>query len=98
MVMSFSSDFEDAAKFFTMPRSSSSTSKSHLNFPGHCSSPDTTDRAYRIQTRCFDGLGPGGHRPDFENRGEVGEVIAELEDEEVERRSLDNRAGFEAES
>ena len=38
-----------------------------------------------MQVRCFNGLGPGGRRPDFKNRGEVGEAIVELEDEEEER-------------
>jgi len=80
-----------------LPRSSSSTSNSRSNLPGH-SSPDTTGWAYRTQVRCFNGLGPIGLRPDFKNRGEVGEVTVELDDEEAERWSLDNRPGFETES
>ena len=51
-----------------------------------------------MHVRCFNGLGPIGLRPDFENRGEVGEVTVELDDEEAERWSLDNRPGFETES
>ena len=51
-----------------------------------------------MHVRCFNGLGPIGLRSDLKNRGEVGEVIVELDDEEVERWSLDNRPGFEAES
>lgn len=51
-----------------------------------------------MQVRCFSGLGPIGLRPDFENRGEVGEVIVELDDEDAERWSPDNRPCFEAES
>ena len=81
-----------------LPRSSSSISNSRSNLPGH-SSPDTTGWAYRMHVRCFSGLGPIGPRPDFKNRGEVGEVTVELDDEEAERCwSLDNRPGFEAES
>lgn len=38
-----------------------------------------------MQLRCFSGLGPGGRRLDFKNRGEVGEVIVELDEEEAER-------------
>ena len=51
-----------------------------------------------MDVRCFSGLGPIGLRSDFKNRGEVGEVIVELDDDEVLRWSLDNRPGFEAES
>lgn len=51
-----------------------------------------------MHVRCFSGLGPIGLRDDFENRGEVEEVIVELDDEDAERWSLDNRPCFEAES
>ena len=44
---------------------------------------------------CFNGLGTSGHRAGFKIRGEVGEVIVEL-DEEIERRSLGSCPGFEA--
>ena len=80
-----------------LPRSSSSTSNSRSNLPGH-SSPETAGWAYRMHVRCFSGLGPIGLRPDFKNRGEVGEVTVELDDEEAERWLLDDRPCFEAES
>ena len=51
-----------------------------------------------MHVRCFNGLGPIGLRPDFRNRGEVGEVTVELDDEETERWSLENRPGFGIES
>ena len=51
-----------------------------------------------MHAHCFNGLGPIGLHSNFRNRGEVGEVIVELDDNEVEHWSLDNRPSFKAES
>ena len=51
-----------------------------------------------MHVRCFSGLGPIGLRSDFGNRGEVGDVIVEFDEDELERWSLENRPDFEAES
>ena len=47
---------------------------------------------------CSSGLGPIGLRSDFENRGEVINVVIELDEDEPKRCSLENCPGFEAES
>ena len=52
---------------------------------------------YRTQVHGFGGLGPIGLRPDLKNRGEVVEVIVELDDEDAECWSLDNHPCLEAE-
>ena len=48
-----------------------------------------------MQDRGFNELGPICLRPDFKNRGEVGEVIVEFDDEDSERWLPDGQPCFE---
>ena len=80
-----------------LPRSLASTPNLCPNPPGNSPPPDTTSWGYQMQVRCFNGLNPVGLRPAFKNRGGVGEVIVDL-DEDANRRSPDNRPCLGAES